>query len=575
MSLIPLGKDESQHNISIDLSTLLRTRMFISASSGGGKSETVRYLAEELCGQVQVIILDWEGEFSPLREKFPFVLVGEGGETPAHPKTAAQVALTLLKTRASAICDLYELKGNGRHEFVANFVTAMVEAPKELWHPVIIFIDEAHYVAPENGYGESVAKNAVIDLCNLGRKRGFCPILVSQRASKVSKNATEPLQNLCIGLTMPDDQKRICDVFKVAPGAMTREFSSALENLQPGEFFVRGAAISQLPVKIRFNRAQTHPPKTGSSAAAKRIPTPDSIKHLLPTLADIPVEAEKKAQTERELRNEIAQLKHTIRGLQLNAASANSISPERERMLLQQIDGLKKSATAYEKFFTSVDTTAAKIADSMSDLRKQIAALRDGNPQVSLEISSSLSVPSPQRAIETRVAPKNPASIAEGLTGPEQRIIDSIAWFEAIGVTEPEQPAVAFMANYTYGSGGYNNPRGRLNQRGFVTYFAGDKIALTDAGRAVANHPSLPPTNEALHQAILAKLEGPMVRILTPLLKAYPKGIDNESLANAAGYAPGSGGYNNPRGRLKSLGLVEYRDGKVYARDILFPEGAR
>lgn len=41
------------------------------------------------------------------------------------------------------------------------------------------------------------------------------------------------------------------------------------------------------------------------------------------------------------------------------------------------------------------------------------------------------------------------------ITGPEQRILNAIARFESIGIMEPEQTAVAFLAGYTYGGGGY------------------------------------------------------------------------------------------------------------------------
>jgi hypothetical protein len=34
-----------------------------------------------------------------------------------------------------------------------------------------------------------------------------------------------------------------------------------------------------------------------------------------------------------------------------------------------------------------------------------------------------------------------------------------------------------------------------------------------------------------------------------------------------------SGAYNNPRGRLRSLGLIEYQSGRLRARDLLFLEG--
>jgi hypothetical protein len=49
--------------------------------------------------------------------------------------------------------------------------------------------------------------------------------------------------------------------------------------------------------------------------------------------------------------------------------------------------------------------------------------------------------------------------------------------------------------------------------------------------------------------------------------------MSNEELAEAAGYAPNTGGYNNPRGRLRSLGLVAYPSpGRVVALPLLFLE---
>ena len=57
-----------------------------------------------------------------------------------------------------------------------------------------------------------------------------------------------------------------------------------------------------------------------------------------------------------------------------------------------------------------------------------------------------------------------------------------------------------------------------------------------------------------------------------PLLKSYPSSMHNQTLADAAGYTAGAGAFNNPRGRLKTLGLIEYpQPGMVRARDLLFP----
>lgn len=159
-----MAKKISLGTAEMDLNELLRTRLLLQANSGGGKSWLLRRLAEELFGRVPIFIIDPEGEFSTLREKFDYVLVGPGGETPADPRSAAVVAEKLIDLKVSAVCDIYELKPPDRHRWVRLFLEALIDAPKSLWHPRIVVVDEAHIFAPERGMGESEASGAMVDL---------------------------------------------------------------------------------------------------------------------------------------------------------------------------------------------------------------------------------------------------------------------------------------------------------------------------------------------------------------------------------------------------------------------------
>src|SRR5258707_338635 len=172
MAKINIGTNGTK-NIVFDLDVLLRTRGLIQSNSGGGKSWLLRRLAEQAFGKVQIIIIDPEGEFPTLREKYPFVLVGKGGETPADVRSAALLAHKLLELNASAVCDLYEMSYKLRHQWVRLFLEALINAPKNLWHPVLVIVDEAHTFCPEKGKGESEALAAMNDLVSKGRKRGF------------------------------------------------------------------------------------------------------------------------------------------------------------------------------------------------------------------------------------------------------------------------------------------------------------------------------------------------------------------------------------------------------------------
>src|ERR1700694_4712926 len=83
--------------VGIDLSTLIDTRLLIQANSGGGKSWLIRRLLEQSHGKVQQIVIDLEGEFSTLGEKFDYILPGKNGDTPADPRSASLLGRRLLE----------------------------------------------------------------------------------------------------------------------------------------------------------------------------------------------------------------------------------------------------------------------------------------------------------------------------------------------------------------------------------------------------------------------------------------------------------------------------------------------
>jgi len=157
------------------------------------------------------------------------------------------------------------------------------------------------------------------------------------------------------------------------------------------------------------------------------------------------------------------------------------------------------------------------------------------------------------------------------LSNPESRIVNAIAWMESLGIGAPQKTAVAFLAGYTFGSGGFNNPCGSLRTKGLIEYLPNNIIRLTDEGRAVAQYPEDVLTAEELQRRVLARLPNPEQKILNVLLEEYPNPVAKDECANRAGYTPGSGGFNNPCGRLRTLGLVDYpQPGFVRAQDLLF-----
>lgn len=581
MKGIIIGNRVDSVPVELNLDTLITTRLLIQANSGGGKSWVLRRLAEQLFGKVPVVIIDPEGEFASLREKFGFVLVGEGGETPADPRSAAQLAEKLLELRASAVCDIYEAfrsRPMDRRQWVRHFLNALLDAPRSLWHPMIVIVDEAHKFCPQetpkaasNIDKEIIGgcKDAMVGLATVGRKRGFCPVWATQRLAKVDKDASAELFNRLVGMTIEDvDVDRAADLMSVSKEDK-HDFRASLRNLQPGQFYAFGRAISNERVLLKAGEVQTTHPESGISRKDGPPPMPASIKHLLPQLADLPREAEEKARTVAELQKEVMRLKRELASSQKPQADPQAI----ERAV---VIALQKQSQQFKLESGTIERDNARLREGfqrIGQLAEQFTS--SATPQIDrgafAKVIKTEPVPPPRKIDQRKDAP--PPNGAE-ITGPMQRILNACAWLESIGVSEPKQAAVAFLAGYTVGGGAFNNPRGALNRLGLIQY-RGEAIALTDAGRAVSQSPDSPLTTQELHNRVMQQLPSPEQKILRVLLDRYPDAMDNDALARQSGYEPGGGAFNNPRGRLRTLGLVDYpQKGMVKAASLLFLEAA-
>ncbi len=287
----------------LDVSKLIESRLLIQANSGGGKSWCLRRLLEQTHGQVQQIVLDPEGEFGTLREKYDYILAGRDGDVPAEPRSAAMLARKLLELGVSAIIDLYELDPQERKRFARLFLDAMIDAPKDLWHPVLVVVDEAHFFCPEKGQAESA--QSVTALASRGRKRGFCAVLATQRLSKLNKDAAAECNNKLIGRTTIDiDRKRAAEEL----GFTGRDQELALRQLEAGEFFAFGTAISRDVVRTIVGPVDTSHPKIGAKAAKVAKPTL-KMREIIAKLGDVEGDAKREAETLDELKRELAELK--------------------------------------------------------------------------------------------------------------------------------------------------------------------------------------------------------------------------------------------------------------------------
>lgn len=303
----------------LDLAKLISGKLLLQAGTGGGKSFAIRRVLEQSFGKIPHIILDTEGEFASLREKFDYILIGKGYDIGADPKTAALMALRLWERRVSAIIDLYELDPEDRQRFVDAFINAMINAPKSLWKPVLLVIDEAHEYAPENEKGEYSL--SMLRLASKGRKRHIAAVFATQSIASLSKRIVASCKNKLIGYASEtNDVKRAA--FELG---MTPQEGLILRDLEPGEFYAFGPAISKKIIKLKIGPVKTTH-ETPATGVLKVAPPSEKVKKELAALADLPQVVEEEANTIASLKNQVRDLTQKIREKKSDPMDADKIS---------------------------------------------------------------------------------------------------------------------------------------------------------------------------------------------------------------------------------------------------------
>lgn len=570
MAIVGIGKDETR-SIGFDLPTLIETRLLVQANSGGGKSWLLRRLLEQSHGQVQQIVLDLEGEFQTLRQRFDYVIAGKGGDTPAQPSSAKLLARRLMELRVSAVCDLYELPALDRVRFVRLFLESLMSTPRKLWHPVLVVLDEAHHFCPEKGQKESA--QAVIDLCTRGRKRGFLPVLATQRLAKLHKDACAELLNKLIGRTGMDiDQVRAADEL----GIRTKEERLLLRNCKPGEFRVYGPAlrVGKKPeggvVKVMVGPVKSVHPSVGSRQI-EAPPTPTkAIMAVLGELADLPEQASKEARTLADTQRDLAEARRKITILH-KQQPAPPCNHEAELVeLREQIHNQTQKANALQGLIGRRMSDLRGIADGtdrdIETIQKAVRIVSTSPP------TPARSKPQPLRAVES---PKpDVQSPDETVTRPRQKLLDCLLAYEMLGLDSVHKASLAALAGCSPKSGGYGNNLGRLRASALIEYPGSGYVRLTDQGRKQAEPTIDFRSLQDLHDAWFQIVGAPRAKILRVAIEIYPGMISKAELANRIEVSASSGGFGNNLGRLRTLGAIDYpAPGHIQATSLVFPQG--
>ena len=376
----------------LDIEELLATRLLVQGNSGSGKSHLLRRLLEQSAQWVQQVIIDPEGDFVTLSDRFGHVVV-DGERTEAE---LAGIANRIRQHRVSCVLTLEGLDIEQQMRAAAAFLNGMFDADREYWYPVLVVVDEAQMFAPSvaGDVSEDARKaslGAMTDLMCRGRKRGLAGVIATQRLAKLAKNVAAEASNFLMGRTFLDiDMARAADLL-----GMDRRQAEMFRDLKRGNFVALGPALSRRPLPIQIGAVET----SARSSSPKLMPLPDApqdVEDLIftpdPEEFQRPI-VRRAPPAPRPTTDILAELSRStpaaspVQATEARAAQPELSAEEREERLagvLSEIlddpgSGFRTDAVLYQEFL--VRLRMRRVAGppiSLPDFRRRVAISRSG-----------------------------------------------------------------------------------------------------------------------------------------------------------------------------------------------------
>jgi hypothetical protein len=237
-----IGKD-GDRDIAIDAQELVTGRTCVIAQSGAGKSWGIAVICEQLLqARVGFCLIDTEGEYFSLRDRFPLLWIGSSEDCDVDIEQAnlRELMQNAICSRTAVIFDVSEVNMQERVSYLAE---VLYDLESELKQPFLLIVEEADKFIPQSG--ESIKK--IEEISRRGRKRGLGLLVATQRPSLVTKNVLSQCNSQILGkLSIENDLKAVSLFFP------SRKEAGELADLEPGEFFVMGKLSREHATKMRF-----------------------------------------------------------------------------------------------------------------------------------------------------------------------------------------------------------------------------------------------------------------------------------------------------------------------------------
>lgn len=599
-------------------------RSAIFGISGSGKSNTATVCIEGLLRNgEQVVVIDPKGEgwgLLSLADGSPsgldVIVFGEpNGHIDALDEShGPQLARFVVESGRSMVLSLLGFDSDrAERRFAAKFLRELyrLKSRQAQGTRVCVVIEEAHLFVPENPRGDQADLAGAVQRCvRQGRSQGIGVVLVDQRPQDVAKRVITQCETvICHQLVHKLDRDALRDwVRGYDRGGQGETFLDSLASLRPGEAWVWSPAWLSLFERVTVRRRETFDsgasPEGGAEAVAVRREEVD-LEALRGQLADVVEKAE--SEDPRKLREQVEalrgerdqlqdQLDTAIKRLDAERARPPGVDQaavdeavrgalaERDaawkRAVTGLLDDLEEHRNQLVERIASYGGDLESVLADMPPARNMIAFVQETPGGTLPAPGNGDPDPWPDKLVGYDRGDGEPGTLREGVSRPQRKILDALAWFEVMGIDSPSRSNVAAIAGVSPRSSGFEKNISTLRaQHQAIDYPSASALRLTDAGRSMASRPGAAPTLRALHQAWLSSraLSRPQAVLLEILLAAYPQDLARSVLAEASAVSVRSSGFEKNVSRLSSMGLVVYPEpGRVQANgSLLFPAGLK
>lgn len=609
--------------LALPLNIVTRTAIVVG-QKGTGKTSTAVVMAEEAAAAgARFAVIDPTGAWHGIRSSADgtgpgldcVVMGGFHGDVPLQAGAGEIVARLIVEDGYSVVCDLERMQLEDQALFVADFTEAAYHLCRSA---VTVLIDEARRFVPQSagkrgdkGVDELVARcrTAIVDIVQLGRRKGLGSVLIGQRLTNIAADAREQADVLIIHRLLGANDRKMIATWLEDAGADAAAILEQIPTLKVGQAAVLAPEVGVLGVfdiraKRTFDSSATPDvgsvildaprgrsdidlsaleEKMGHALEAAREDDPESLRARIRELetklraGEFLDEFDAETPRERDLQARVDELEALLERRPDVTGALLSIGGDAQRIAdyarnLQKLfrpedftqdDGAARSAPS------STEGVQSSAAPESTPLKAPGGGDRDPNGGLDGRRRSRGAGSDPSNAL---AAPANGQGIdleAPPLKAGMRRMLDVLARYGPLARKD-----LAILSKVSPVSGTVSDYLSVMRQRSFVEEADG-KVGLTRAGAdaiGFSSHDGPMPTftPEQVYALWAGDLKAGARRMMEHLMRAHPEGFTRRELAGLAGISPQSGTVSDYMSVLRRRGLVEERGRRVFAGSVLY-----